>query len=180
MPQGGSKHSLRYRLTQDLERVKLWLYSGVILTLRTTRSPYNTITIQRSQRHGKLKSTKTNIVNTVYMPAPVKEALHIHSQTAKSSLWVFPNENTLQPYFESRPIVKTYLKPLLEHLNITYKTLYATRHSFASSVVENNMPITLAQKYLGHTKLSTTMDYYVKNGLMDVAKIDSGIDRLYA
>jgi len=42
------------------------------------------------------------------------------------------------------------------------------------------MPITLAQKYLGHTKLSTTMDYYIKNGLMDVAKIDSGIDRLYA
>ena len=69
--------------------------------------------------------------------------------------------------------VKTYLKPLLERLNITYKTLYATRHSFASSVVENNMPITLAQKYLGHTKLSTTMDYYVKNGLIDIAKIDS-------
>ena len=140
----------------------------------------NTITIQRSQRHGKLKSTKTNIVNTVYMPVPVKEALHIHSQTAKSDLWVFPNEQTLQPYFESRPIVKTYLKPLLERLNITYKTLYATRHSFASSVVENNMPITLAQKYLGHTKLSTTMDYYVKNGLMDVANIDKGIDRLFA
>lgn len=93
---------------------------------------------------------------------------------------MFPNKNTLQPYFESRPIVKTYLKPLLERLNIPYKTLYATRHTFASLIVENNMPITLAQKYLGHTKLSTTMDYYVKNGLMDVAKIDRGIDRLYA
>ncbi len=45
----------------------------------------------------------------------------------------------------------------------------------------NNMPITLAQKYLGHnTKLSTTMDYYVKNGLMDVANINKGIDRLFA
>ncbi len=140
----------------------------------------NTITIQRSQRHGKLKETKTNIVNTVYMPVPVQEALELHKQTAKSELWVFPNENTLQPYFESRPIVKTYLKPLLERLNITYKTLYATRHSFASSVVENKMPITLAQKYLGHTKLSTTMDYYVKNGLMDVENIDEGIDRLFA
>ena len=140
----------------------------------------NTITIQRSQRHGKLKSTKTNIVNTIHMPLPVKEALALHKQTTKSDLWVFPNEQTLQPYFESRPIVKTYLKPLLERLNIPYKTLYATRHSFASSVVENNMPITLAQKYLGHTKLSTTMDYYVKNGLMDVANIDKGIDRLFA
>jgi len=81
---------------------------------------------------------------------------------------------------ESRPIVKTYLKPLLERLNITYKTLYATRHSFASSVVENNMPITLAQKYLGHTKLSTTMDYYVKNGLMDMSDIEKELDKLYA
>jgi hypothetical protein len=42
------------------------------------------------------------------------------------------------------------------------------------------MLITLAQKYLGHTKLSATMDYYVKNGLMNVVKIDKGIDRLYA
>ena len=92
----------------------------------------------------------------------------------------FLTKKTCNSTLESRPIVKTYLKPLLERLNITYKTLYATRHSFASSVVENNMPITLAQKYLGHTKLSTTMDYYVKNGLMDVAKIDSGIDKLYA
>lgn len=140
----------------------------------------NTITIQRTQRHGVLKETKTNIVNVNYLPAPVKEALYIHQQQAKSDLWVFPNENTLQPYFESRPIVESYFKPLLERLNITYKTLYATRHTFASLIVENNMPITLAQKYLGHTKLSTTMDYYVKNGLMDVAKIDSGIDRLYA
>lgn len=140
----------------------------------------NTITIQRTQRHGVLKETKTNIVNVNYLPAPVKEALTLHSQTAKSSLWVFPNKKTLQPYFESRPIVESYFKPLLERLNIPYKTLYATRHSFASSIVEKNMPITLAQKYLGHTKLSTTMDYYVKNGLMDVAKIDRGIDRLYA
>lgn len=58
----------------------------------------NTITIQRSQRHGVLKSTKTNIVNTVYMPSPVKDALQLHKQTAKSDLWVFPNENTLSSH----------------------------------------------------------------------------------
>lgn len=73
----------------------------------------NTITIQRTQRHGVLKETKTNIINVLYMPTPVKEALQLHGQTAKSSLWVFPNENTLQPYFESRPIVKSYFKPPL-------------------------------------------------------------------
>jgi len=93
----------------------------------------NTITIQRSQRHGVLKSTKTNIVNTVYMPSPVKEALQLHKQTAKSELWVFPNENTLQPYFESRPIVKTYLKPLLERLNLTYKGSVQNSVSASSS-----------------------------------------------
>lgn len=76
----------------------------------------NTITIQRTQRHGVLKETKTNIVNVNYLPAPVKEALHIHSQAAKSSLWIFPNERTLQPYFESRPIVESYFKPPLRAL----------------------------------------------------------------
>jgi len=60
------------------------------------------------------------------------------------------------------------------------KTIYATRHSFASSIVGKNMPITLTQKYLGHTKFAKTMDYYVKNGLMDITNIDKGIDRLFA
>ena len=71
---------------------------------------------------------------------------------AKSSLWVFPNENTLQPYFESRPIVKSYFKPLLERLNIPYKTLYATRHSFASSIVEKNMPNHFGSEVFGAYK----------------------------
>jgi len=37
------------------------------------------------------------------MPSPVKEALYIHKQTAKSDLWVFFNEQTLQPYVGVSP-----------------------------------------------------------------------------
>jgi integrase len=71
------------------------------------------------------------------------------------------------------------LKPLLTELDIEYKTLYATRHSAASIMVENNLPLTYVQKQLGHKKLSTTMDFYIKNGFVNESGRDERIDRLY-
>lgn len=92
---------------------------------------------------------------------------------------IFPNHKTLKPYWESKSIISSYLKPLLKDLGIEYKTLYASRHSFASIMVENNLPLTYVQKQLGHKKLSTTMDFYIKNGLMNQDSRDLRIDTLY-
>lgn len=85
----------------------------------------------------------------------------------------------MKPYWEPKTIINTYFKPLLKKLNIEYKTLYATRHSFASIMVENNVPLTYIQKQLGHKRLSTTMDFYVKNGLISKASRDIRLDTLY-
>ncbi|PUE63334.1 tyrosine-type recombinase/integrase [Arcobacter caeni] len=65
------------------------------------------------------------------------------------------------------------------YLSIEYKTLYATRHSFASVMVENNVPLTYVQKQLGHKRLSTTMDYYIKNGLINENKYNPILDVIY-
>ena len=140
----------------------------------------NTITIQRNSRHGKVKNTtKTGITNVIDMAEPVKQILLSYVNEAPSLEWVFPNPKTLEPYWESKSIIKSYLKPLLKDLGIEYKTLYATRHSFASVMVENNVPLTYVQKQLGHKRLSTTMDFYVKNGLINQNGRDIRIDTLY-
>lgn len=140
----------------------------------------NTITLQRNLRHGKVRNTtKTGITNVIDMAEPVKQILLSYVDEAPSFEWIFPNPKTLEPYWEAKSIVKSYLKPLLKDLGIEYKTLYATRHSFASVMVENNLPLTYVQKQLGHKRLSTTMDFYVKNGLINQNGRDKRIDTLY-
>jgi len=139
------------------------------------------ITIQRSIRKGRIKeTTKTGVDRVIDMPTPLKEALLMYEDVALSTEWVFVNEKTLHPYYEPKSIIKRYFKPLLESLEIEYKTLYATRHTFATIVVENNLPMTYIQKQLGHQKLSTTMDYYIKNGLLNEGERDERVDKLFA
>ena len=59
--------------------------------------------------------------------------------------WVFPNPKTLEPYWESKSIIKSYLKPLLKDLGLNIKPLCHKDIVFASVMVENNVPLTYVQ-----------------------------------
>jgi len=140
-----------------------------------------TIKLQRSIRHGRIRhTTKTGVTNIIDMASPVKEALQNLYEERLSDQWVFPNPNTLEPFIEPKRISKKYFEPLLKELDIEYKTLYATRHTFASIMVEKNLPLTYVQKQLGHKKLSTTMQFYIQNGLMNNGARDSRLDTLFS
>jgi len=139
------------------------------------------ITIQRSIRKGNIReTTKTGVDRVIDMPQPLKEALLSYKEISLSREWLFVNEKTRLPYYEANSITRWYFKPLLERLGIAYKTLYATRHTFATIVVEHNLPMTYIQKQLGHQKISTTMDYYIKNGLLNEGERDVRVDKLFA
>ncbi len=139
------------------------------------------ITLQRSIRHGKLRnSTKTGTINVIDMPEPVKQELLALKSTSKSQEWIFPNPNTLKPFYQPKAIVDAYFKPLLKKLNIEYRTLYATRHSFASNMLEMGVSLPYIQKQLTHKKLSTTMDYYIKHSNVNENKRDERVDKLFA
>lgn len=141
----------------------------------------STIIIQRSIRKGVLKeSTKTGEDRVIRMSLPLKEELLQFKKVAKSGVWVFPNEKTLQPYTESNSITRWYFKPLLKKLGIEYRTLYALRHTFASLSAEKKIPMQVIQKQLGHRKLSTTMDFYIKHNLMSDDNDNDIFDELYA
>ena len=138
------------------------------------------ITIAHSSKRSKLKSTKTGTVRVVDMSTTLYDTLLVHYETRLSDVYVFPSPKTRIPFFGANMIVKTYLKPLLIQLKIEYKTLYSTRHSFASNLVATNVPITYVQKMLGHAKLTTTMDFYVKHTLMDTTELVPMLDQMYS
>ena len=140
-----------------------------------------TITIQRSRRKGRTKEgTKTDEDRIIRMSQPLKEELLAYQSYCVSDEWLFPNPKTGLLYYEANSIVEHYFKPLLEKCGIQYKTFYALRHSFASLSIQKNIPMSIIQQQLGHKKLSTTLDYYVKHNLL-AEKNDMDIfDKLYA
>lgn len=63
--------------------------------------------------------------------------------------------------------------PLLEKLGISKKTPHATRHTFASWAVANNIKPELLQKMLGHADYSTTANIYEH---FDIDQLVNAID----
>ena len=140
-----------------------------------------TITIQRSMRKGRLKeSTKTGENRVIRMPLPLRDELLAYKQVCKSDIWLFPNPKTGMPYYEANSINTWYFKPILEMCNIEYRTFYALRHTFASLSAQKQIPMSVIQKQLGHKKLSTTMDFYIKHNLLDDDDNSDIFDKLYA
>ena len=114
------------------------------------------------------------------MAEPLKKVLLDYKENAPHCEWVFPNEKTLKPYYESTALVKRFFKPLLKELGIEYRTIYASRASYASLMLEAKAPMSYIQAQLGHANINTTMTFYLKNGLVNNGKKDERIDTLYA
>lgn len=137
------------------------------------------ITIKYSVLKGKLKSTKTGIVRVIEMSQVLYDSLQIHYENRLDSPFVFPSPKTLKAFVGTNSLVRSHLKPLLKRLGIEYRTLYATRHSFATNLITTGVPINQVQRLLGHTQITTTMNY-VKNGLADSDEIRSKLDKMYS
>jgi integrase len=138
----------------------------------------NSITIEKSMRKGVIGTTKTGVTRKVIMSEVLKQKL-LEWKKKSNSVWVFSNSKTGKPYTEPKSIVIWKFKPLLKRLGIEYKTIYATRHSFASICIENKVPITFIQEALGHQELETTMKYYIKGGLLQNSTKLSYVNNLY-
>lgn len=139
-----------------------------------------TITIQRSMRKGILKDgTKTGKDRVIRLPLPLKNELLAYKEICSSDTWLFPNEKTGKPFYESNSIIKWYFKPLLKACNIEYKTFYALRHTFASLSAQKNIPMSLISKVLGHSSVGVTMTFYIKNNIMADDENSDIFDKLY-
>ena len=51
-------------------------------------------------------------------------------------------------------------KPLLRHAGIRYRTVHATRHTFATRLIMGSARLVYVQKQLGHSSIQITVDLY--------------------
>jgi len=140
------------------------------------------ICISKSIRRGILSTTKTDTVRYVPMIERLKLALQkwkIQSNAkTNAKIYVFPISNTGNPYKNSRAIIDSKFKPLLQQLNIPYKKLYNTRHTFASIAAENGISLPTVATCLGHSTVATTQQFYVKMGNLDYNKSRDELEKL--
>ncbi len=106
--------------------------------------------------------------------------LQEHYKNRLDSEFVFPSPKTLQPFVGTNNLVRNYFKPLLKRLGIEYRTLYATRHSFGSNLINSGAPISYVQNALGHSTPRMTLEKYVKGGRFDSKEVLPILDRMYA
>ena len=80
--------------------------------------------------------------------------------------WLFVNKDG-KPFMQSKSIIDYHLKPLLREISVEYKTLYATRRSYASIMNFAGEDLERIQEVMGHEKGSAvTGDRYILEDIL--------------
>jgi len=117
--------------------------------------------IQRSIRKGEIKSTKTGLKRKVNIPIELFNELQELQEQNPNQEYIFPPKNGSH-YKESSSFLRRHFKPLLESLNIDYKSMYSLRHTYATLQLQGGQNINYVAKQLGHTDVRTTQTFYIK------------------
>ena len=144
--------------------VSLGLRSGEVIGLKFSDIDFieGTIRIQRSIRNGVVSTTKTGVSRTIEAPTALLEKLRVAYQSKRANQeYVFINSKK-QYWSDCSSITKTYFKPLLERVEVDYKTLYSLRHTYATLSLQGGQSVNYVSKQLGHADTTTTLQYYVK------------------
>jgi len=119
----------------------------------------NLIHVRRSIRDGVLKeSTKTGNDRIITMLDSVKQEL---LKAPRNNEFIFVNKYN-QPFSYSSSIIDYHFKPLLKKINVKYKGLYATRHTFATLMIREGIDVKWVQNMLGHSTAKMTLNVYAQ------------------
>ncbi|MBW4473266.1 MAG: site-specific integrase [Stenomitos rutilans HA7619-LM2] len=110
----------------------------------------------------RMKETKTGDVRVLPLSKQLSlcivSALGWQQNNQVNSELVFCNQKG--EALDDRNLLNRYWKPCLESLNIPYRKPYITRHTAASTVIENGGTLADAAKLLGHSDLRMVSTVY--------------------
>lgn len=120
------------------------------------------ISIKRSIKMGNIGKTKTPYsVRTIDMIDSLVPYLKAQYElTGSKNTFVFLNRDNNHIY-DIKRIRDTHWKRLLKKCNLEYRTIYHTRHTFATMMVENE-DILWVSNMLGHKDSTITLQRYAK------------------
>ena len=117
------------------------------------------VTIQRSITHGVISGTKTGKARTVDLTPQVAAALRkLKLRNQKRGAWVFQNQRC--NYVDMDNFRDRDFRPALKQLGLPPVRLHDLRHSCATFLIRRTKDIYYAQKQLGHSTITLTVDRY--------------------
>ena len=121
------------------------------------------LTIQRTIGRGRISTPKTvSSIRTIEILEILQPYLrNQHKLTGKENTFVFLNENNTH-YFDSNKIRDYTWRRTLKEAGVDYRTIYNTRHTFASMMIANGEDILWVSHMLGHSHSEMTLRKYAK------------------
>jgi len=138
------------------------LRSGELLALKWTDIAFdkNCIFLEHTMRKGELKTSSStkNHNRIVIVPEATIKALKEHKKS-NGCEFVFVTRYK-KPFTETKNVIKYHLKPLLKKVQVQYKELNTTRHSYVSIMRNQGVDISLVCDIAGHSKEVSDKHYY--------------------
>ena len=121
------------------------------------------IHIKRAIKMGTVSTPKTkNSIRTIDILDNLLPYLQEqYKLTGKKKSYVFLNKDD-EHYYDIKRIRDSKWKSLLKECDITYRTIYQMRHTFATVMIENKEDILWVSNMLGHADASMTLQMYAK------------------
>lgn len=139
--------------------------TGEILALKFNNIDFNKKVIKiRStiSKFGEHLPKTNNSIRNIPIFNNLYEILRYYKIYENSSDYIFLNQYN-KPYKQSFSYTNYYWKPILKKLNLQYRSLYTTRHTFATNVLKNNILTPYELSYiLGHSTTEMVFNRYVK------------------
>lgn len=124
--------------------------------------PGKSMLIRQGWVQGEIVDTKTSAERTVYLNKRALAALERqHKWTGKFKDRVFYDPLTGQPWSDEQPPRKRYWIPTITRLGLRYRKPSATRHTYATLGLMNNVLPAYMAKQLGHS-LKVFYEHYAK------------------
>jgi len=129
-----------------------------------------------TEQVAKTNSTKNHYRFIQLFPDSLK-LLKAYFDVRPSDEWLFINKDSR--YFrESKTIIDYHFKPLLKKIGVKYKTLYATRRSYASVMSFAGESLSAIQEIMGHSQGSKiTEKHYIDSRILKVEHNQSTAQR---
>ena len=123
----------------------------------------NTISISRTVGRGIEDKPKTeSSIRTIPILKPLLKPLQEQFKlTGHHNSYVFLNKNNTH-YFDSSKIRDNTWAKTIEKSGVRYRTIYNTRHTFASTNLSIGKNILWVSQILGHKNANITLEYYAK------------------
>ncbi len=123
-----------------------------------------TMRINKSVHNGRVTATKTSASNrTIRLSRVALEAVQTHLRDYAGDVWLFQSPVNPNMSIHRSTLHVNYWKPLLRAAGLPLETrFHDLRHTVASLLISESVPITVVSQLLGHRDPSITLRVYSK------------------